>query len=104
MEYEVAEVPDATYAVLRQTAEFGEVHFVCVGTPQKSGEYAADMTYVETPPMAAIVVRPSVRGIAAATGLRNTSRSTSRSSGAAISSARLSASTDDLWMPLATSA
>jgi UDPglucose 6-dehydrogenase len=24
---------------------FGEVHFVCVGTPQKKGEYAADLTY-----------------------------------------------------------
>lgn len=24
-----------------------EVHFVCVGTPQKPGEYAADLTYVE---------------------------------------------------------
>ncbi|MBV9594575.1 MAG: UDP-glucose/GDP-mannose dehydrogenase family protein, partial [Actinobacteria bacterium] len=27
-------------------ASFGTVHFVCVGTPQKKGEYAADMTYV----------------------------------------------------------
>jgi UDPglucose 6-dehydrogenase len=26
---------------------FGEVHFVCVGTPQKKGEYAADMAYVD---------------------------------------------------------
>ena len=26
---------------------FGEVHFICVGTPQKKGEYAADMTYVD---------------------------------------------------------
>jgi UDPglucose 6-dehydrogenase len=25
---------------------FGDVHFLCVGTPQKKGEYAADMTYV----------------------------------------------------------
>ncbi|WP_243774006.1 UDP-glucose dehydrogenase family protein [Actinomadura barringtoniae] len=30
-----------------EAAEFGDVHFVCVGTPQKSGEYAADMTYVD---------------------------------------------------------
>ncbi|HVE74546.1 MAG TPA: UDP-glucose/GDP-mannose dehydrogenase family protein, partial [Mycobacteriales bacterium] len=26
---------------------FGDVHFLCVGTPQKRGEYAADMTYVD---------------------------------------------------------
>jgi nucleotide sugar dehydrogenase len=30
-----------------EVAEFGDVHFVCVGTPQKPGEYAADMTYVD---------------------------------------------------------
>jgi UDPglucose 6-dehydrogenase len=30
-----------------EAGEFGEVHFVCVGTPQKKGEYAADMTYVD---------------------------------------------------------
>ncbi|MFI0357738.1 UDP-glucose dehydrogenase family protein [Actinomadura sp. 9N407] len=30
-----------------EVAEFGDVHFVCVGTPQKIGEYAADMTYVD---------------------------------------------------------
>jgi UDPglucose 6-dehydrogenase len=30
-----------------EVAEFGDVHFVCVGTPQKAGEYAADMTFVE---------------------------------------------------------
>src|SRR6201995_1485515 len=29
-----------------QAGEFGDVHFVCVGTPQKKGEYAADLTYV----------------------------------------------------------
>ena len=28
-------------------AQGAEVHFVCVGTPQKRGEYAADMRYVE---------------------------------------------------------
>lgn len=28
--------------------EGSDVHFVCVGTPQKSGEYAADMTYVNS--------------------------------------------------------
>ncbi|MBC7375512.1 MAG: UDP-glucose/GDP-mannose dehydrogenase family protein, partial [Frankiales bacterium] len=30
-----------------EAGEFGDVHFVCVGTPQKKGEYAADMTYVD---------------------------------------------------------
>jgi UDPglucose 6-dehydrogenase len=30
-----------------QVGEFGDVHFVCVGTPQKKGEYAADLTYVD---------------------------------------------------------
>jgi len=30
-----------------EVAEFADVHFVCVGTPQKKGEYAADLSYVE---------------------------------------------------------
>lgn len=30
-----------------EAGAFGEVHFVCVGTPQKKGEFAADMTYVD---------------------------------------------------------
>ncbi|NHC14656.1 UDP-glucose dehydrogenase family protein [Motilibacter deserti] len=30
-----------------EVAEFGDVHFVAVGTPQKPGEYAADMRYVD---------------------------------------------------------
>jgi UDPglucose 6-dehydrogenase len=29
-----------------EIAEFGDIHFLCVGTPQKHGEYAADLTYV----------------------------------------------------------
>lgn len=29
-----------------EVAEFGEVHFLCVGTPQRKGEFAADMTFV----------------------------------------------------------
>ncbi|MEP6695469.1 MAG: UDP-glucose/GDP-mannose dehydrogenase family protein [Pseudonocardiales bacterium] len=29
-----------------EAAEFGDVHFVCVGTPQKTGENAADLTHV----------------------------------------------------------
>ncbi len=28
-------------------AAFGDVHFMCVGTPQKKGEHAADMRYVD---------------------------------------------------------
>ncbi len=30
-----------------EVAEFADVHFVCVGTPQRKGEYAADLRYVE---------------------------------------------------------
>jgi UDPglucose 6-dehydrogenase len=30
-----------------EAAEFGDVHFICVGTPQKAGSDAADMTYVD---------------------------------------------------------
>ncbi len=29
-----------------EVGAFGDVHFLCVGTPQKKGEFAADMTYV----------------------------------------------------------
>ncbi len=32
---------------MAEVAEFGDVHFICVGTPQKNGEYAADLSYVE---------------------------------------------------------
>ena len=31
-----------------EVAEFGDVHFVCVNTPQKHGEYACDMSYVDS--------------------------------------------------------
>jgi len=30
----------------QEVGDFGDVHFVCVGTPQKKGEMAADLTYV----------------------------------------------------------
>ena len=30
-----------------EVAEFGDVHFLCVGTPQRKGEYAADMRFVD---------------------------------------------------------
>jgi UDPglucose 6-dehydrogenase len=32
---------------LREAAEFGDVHFICVGTPQQKGSYAADLTHVD---------------------------------------------------------
>src|SRR5262245_35581948 len=31
-----------------ETAEFGDVHFICVGTPQRSSGLGADLSYVET--------------------------------------------------------
>ncbi|MGH3468213.1 MAG: UDP-glucose dehydrogenase family protein [Thermocrispum sp.] len=30
-----------------EAAQFGDVHFLCVGTPQRQGELAADLTYVD---------------------------------------------------------
>jgi UDPglucose 6-dehydrogenase len=32
---------------MQEAGQFADVHFVCVGTPQKKGEYAADLTYVD---------------------------------------------------------
>ncbi|MBM9504946.1 UDP-glucose dehydrogenase family protein [Actinacidiphila acididurans] len=49
----VAGLPDSS-GRLRFTSsweeigEFGDVHFVCVNTPQKHGEYACDMSYVDS--------------------------------------------------------
>jgi UDPglucose 6-dehydrogenase len=31
-----------------EVGEFGDVHFICVNTPQKHGEYACDMSYVDS--------------------------------------------------------
>jgi UDPglucose 6-dehydrogenase len=31
-----------------EVAQFGDVHFVCVGTPQAAGSYAADVRYVDS--------------------------------------------------------
>ncbi|MDB1087177.1 UDP-glucose/GDP-mannose dehydrogenase family protein [Streptomyces sp. ACA25] len=31
-----------------EAAEFGDVHFLCVNTPQRHGEYACDMSYVDS--------------------------------------------------------
>ncbi|MEX0913325.1 MAG: UDP-glucose/GDP-mannose dehydrogenase family protein [Demequina sp.] len=43
-------------------AEFADVHFIGVGTPQKKGEYAADMTYVDAviETLAPMLTRPAV--------------------------------------------
>ncbi|MEU5769851.1 UDP-glucose/GDP-mannose dehydrogenase family protein [Streptomyces asoensis] len=30
-----------------EAGEFGDIHFVCVGTPQQQGSHAADLTYVD---------------------------------------------------------
>ncbi|WP_308287151.1 UDP-glucose dehydrogenase family protein [Actinomadura parmotrematis] len=45
-----------------EAAEFGDVHFVCVGTPQKAGEYAADMSYVDAAidALAPLLARPAL--------------------------------------------
>jgi len=32
---------------MAEVGAFGDVHFLCVGTPQKIGEYAADLTYLD---------------------------------------------------------
>ncbi|UYQ62479.1 UDP-glucose dehydrogenase family protein [Streptomyces peucetius] len=31
-----------------EAGEFGDIHFMCVNTPQKHGEYACDMSYVDS--------------------------------------------------------
>ncbi|MFG3349056.1 UDP-glucose dehydrogenase family protein [Streptomyces sp. NPDC048018] len=42
-----------------EVGAFGDVHFVCVNTPQKHGEYACDMSYVDAAfASLATVVRP----------------------------------------------
>jgi UDPglucose 6-dehydrogenase len=33
---------------MAEAAAFADLYFVCVGTPQRSGSYAADLTYVDT--------------------------------------------------------
>jgi UDPglucose 6-dehydrogenase len=32
---------------MQEAADFADLHFVCVGTPQRAGSYAADLTYVD---------------------------------------------------------
>ncbi|MEE1929339.1 UDP-glucose/GDP-mannose dehydrogenase family protein [Streptomyces sp. TRM 70351] len=43
-----------------EVAEFGDVHFVCVNTPQRHGEYACDMSYVDAvvEELAPLLTRP----------------------------------------------
>ncbi|MHD0300604.1 UDP-glucose dehydrogenase family protein [Rhodococcus qingshengii] len=45
-----------------EAAEFAEVHFLGVGTPQKKGEYAADMKYVDAviDTLAPLLTKPTV--------------------------------------------
>ncbi|NLU61711.1 UDP-glucose/GDP-mannose dehydrogenase family protein [Rhodococcus sp. HNM0563] len=45
-----------------EAAEFADVHFVGVGTPQKRGEYAADLTYVNAvvDTLAPLLTRPAL--------------------------------------------
>src|SRR5262245_35654281 len=46
----------------QEVADFGDVHFVCVNTPQKHGEYACDMTYVDSAfdTLAPLLARPAL--------------------------------------------
>lgn len=45
-----------------EVAAFGDVHFVCVNTPQRHGEYACDMSYVESAvdSLAPLLERPAL--------------------------------------------
>ncbi|HST64788.1 MAG TPA: UDP-glucose/GDP-mannose dehydrogenase family protein [Mycobacteriales bacterium] len=45
-----------------EVAQFADVHFVCVGTPQSKDGYAADMTYVESAfsTLAPLLTRPAL--------------------------------------------
>ena len=45
-----------------EVAEFADVHFVCVGTPQSKTGYAADLTYVESAfsTLAPLLTRPAL--------------------------------------------
>jgi UDPglucose 6-dehydrogenase len=42
-----------------EAASFGDIHFICVGTPQKAGEYAADVSFVDNAVLSLLAgVRP----------------------------------------------
>lgn len=45
-----------------EAAEFADIHFIGVGTPQKKGEFAADLTYVDAviDRLAPLLTRPAV--------------------------------------------
>ena len=45
-----------------EVAEFGDVHFICVGTPQKQGSHAADLRYVDDAldSLAPLLTRPAL--------------------------------------------
>lgn len=45
-----------------EAAEFADIHFIGVGTPQKKGEYAADLVYVDAviEDLAPLLTRPAV--------------------------------------------
>ncbi|MBW1595709.1 UDP-glucose/GDP-mannose dehydrogenase family protein [Streptomyces sp. JJ38] len=45
-----------------EAAEFGDIHFVCVNTPQRHGEYACDMSYVDAAieSLAPLLTRPAL--------------------------------------------
>ncbi|MCW2131458.1 UDP-glucose dehydrogenase family protein [Arthrobacter sp. VKM Ac-2550] len=45
---EVQETGRLKFSTSMADAEGAQVHFVCVGTPQRKGEYAADLTYVDS--------------------------------------------------------
>ncbi|MCZ4551796.1 UDP-glucose dehydrogenase family protein [Gordonia rubripertincta] len=49
-------------ASYREAVEFAKVHFLAVGTPQKKGEFAADMQYVDAvvEQLAPLITTPSV--------------------------------------------
>ncbi len=46
----------------QEAADFADIHFIGVGTPQKRGEYAADLSHVDAviETLAPLLVRPSV--------------------------------------------
>jgi UDPglucose 6-dehydrogenase len=48
-----------------EVAAFGDVHFLCVNTPQKHGEYACDMSYVDA---AVAALAPHLKGPALVVG------------------------------------
>ena len=47
-----------------ETAAFGDVHFLCVGTPQQKGSHAADLVYVRSAiqTLAPLLTKPSLVG------------------------------------------